>query len=275
MSPSLFSRFMQRSPVVANLIAVNVLLLAMTYVLRNAFGVDLLGWLGLYHPLSASFRPHQVFTHMFMHGGVEHLFFNMFALYMFGGVLEGVFGSRRFLFYYLFTGLGAAGLHMLVTHIELLHVQSAVHVLMEDFTPDSFSGFVQSHFSAYYGQVASQGLDAWFAAPDSSELAWRCKSLVDELVRLQVDVPTVGASGAVFGILLGFGVLFPNHVIQLLIPPIPLKAKWFVLIYGGLELVLGIYQPGSSVAHFAHVGGMLFGYVLLLIWKRNGTLYRR
>ena len=270
---SQISRLAQRCPVVVNLIAINVVLLFASQVLLHTRGINLTELLGLYYPASKHFAFYQVFTHMFMHGGLEHLFFNMFALWMFGAVLESYWGSRRFLFYYLFTGLGAAALHTFVIYLEVMHMEALARDLMANFTPDTFSTFVIDHFRDYYDQVFAQGLSAWIQDPTNHDLAWHCKALVDELTHIQYNIPTVGASGAVFGLLLAFGALFPNQIVQLLIPPIPLKAKWFVIIYGALELALGIYQPGSSVAHFAHVGGMLFGYVLILIWKRRGTLH--
>jgi membrane associated rhomboid family serine protease len=232
--------------VVKNLIIVNVLMLLITFVLER-MGIDLYTYLGLYFPLSEKFRLHQIFTHMFMHGGLTHLFFNMFALYMFGRVLESVWGPKRFLTFYLVTGLGAAFLHTAVNFIEYYHVASQL-------TPEQIA-----HVKEVGYGIWSEGKN--FSDPLSGKL------------NMILNIPTVGASGAVFGILLGFGMLFPNTQLMLLFPPIPIKAKYFVMGYGAIELYLGFSQPGSNVAHFAHLGGMLFGYFMIKYWNKNSKRF--
>ena len=129
-------------PVVLNLIIINALMLLLTYMFRSSFSIDLVEMLGLYYPGSEHFRPYQVVTHMFMHGGIDHLIFNMLALWMFGRVLEQVWGGKRFLFYYLATGLGAAALHTLVNFIEITHLKNLANALLENFTPETFAAFV-------------------------------------------------------------------------------------------------------------------------------------
>ena len=229
-------------PVVKNLIIVNVLLLIATFILEQA-GINLYTYLGLFFPASENFMLHQIFTHMFMHGGLTHIFFNMFALWMFGRVLESVWGAKRFLTYYLVTGIGAAVLHTLVNYFEYRSVIS-------ELTTEQI---------AYVKEV---GTNIWtegknFTDPQLSKL------------NMILNTPTVGASGAVFGILLGFGMLFPNTQLMLLFPPIPIKAKYFVIGYGVLELYLGFSQPGSNVAHFAHIGGMIFGFIMIKYWNKS------
>lgn len=229
-------------PVVKNLILVNALFFLATMGLQQT-GIDLYQYLGLYFPASDHFRLHQVFTHMFMHGSLTHIFFNMFALYMFGRVLESVWGPKRFLTFYLVTGLGAAVLHTFVNYIEY-------QAVLNKMTPENMAT-VKEMGSRIYAEG---------------------KNFTDPLMgkmNMILNTPTVGASGAVFGILLGFGMLFPNTQLMLLFPPIPIKAKYFVMGYGALELVLGISQPGSNVAHFAHLGGMLFGYLMIRYWNKN------
>jgi membrane associated rhomboid family serine protease len=231
--------------VVKNLIIVNVLVLLGTYVLEQT-GINLYTYLGLHFPLSDKFRPHQIFTHMFMHADITHLFFNMFALYMFGRVLESVWGPKRFLMFYLVTGLGAVVLHTAVNFLEYYSVTSKM----------------SAEEIAYVKEV---GFGIWSEGKNFSEA-------LPAKLNMMLNTPTVGASGAVFGILLGFGMLFPNTQLMLLFPPIPIKAKYFVMGYGAIELILGISQPGSNVAHFAHLGGMLFGYFMIKYW--NKTLNR-
>jgi membrane associated rhomboid family serine protease len=209
--------------------------------------VNLIEELGLYFPASENFSPYQIVTHMFMHGGWFHLFFNMFALWMFGRVLESVWGPKRFFLYYIVTGLGAAAFHLLVNYINY---KSA----MNNLSPTEIQA------------VLEEGRRLWlnnktYNNPDMQDL------------QMILNVPTVGASGAVFGVLLGFGMLFPNTRLMLLFPPIPIKAKWLVIGYGALELYLGLTQPGSNIAHFAHLGGMVFGFFLIKYWNKSSDSF--
>jgi len=241
-------------PVVKNLIMINVFMSIADFTAYRAFGINLSEYLGLHFPKSELFRPIQILSHMFMHaslyvpGGFTHIFFNMFALFMFGRVLETVWGSKRFLIYYMVSGLGAALVHEAVIAVNYYKVMAVI-------TP------------AELQTVLDQGY----------EYLSQNKIFTNETMRslqLIFYTPTVGASGAVFGLLLAFGVLFPNTELMLLFPPIPIKAKYFVLAYGAIELYLSIKQPGSSIAHAAHLGGMLFGYILLRYWRKTtNTLY--
>ncbi|TVQ49135.1 MAG: rhomboid family intramembrane serine protease [Saprospirales bacterium] len=167
--------------------------------------------LAMFFPASDFFRPYQIITHMFMHSGIAHLFFNMFVLFMFGPPLETLWGPKRFLFFYFFCGFGALLLHLFVKYLEIYH----------------------------------------FGGP-----IW------------EINIPMLGASGAIFGLLLGFGVKFPETRLMLLIPPIPIKAKYFVVFLVVLELFLGISRMSSGIAHFAHLGGALFGFLLILYWSK-------
>jgi len=254
-------------PVVKNLIIINVLLLLATWVMQLQ-GIDLVEYLGMYYPGSEKFRLHQVITHMFMHGGLMHLFFNMFALWMFGRVLESVWGSRRFLIYYFVTGLGAVALHTFVMHLEISSIQSSVEAFRNTPSPELLDQFVNKNLPNASAQVRDF-IMSWYNNPSDTRMASEGISLVERILLLKMDIPTVGASGAVFGVLLAFGVLFPNTQLMLLFPPIPIKAKYFVIAYGLIELYLGFSRPGSNVAHFAHLGGMLFGYLLIKYWNKT------
>jgi membrane associated rhomboid family serine protease len=235
-------------PVVKNIILINVLMLLVDFAAKSVFGVDLTMVLGLYFPKSEQFMPVQIVTHMFMHGGFWHIFLNMYALYIFGQVLENVWGPKRFFIYYIICGLGAALTHETVIAFQYAH-------LVQSLNPDSLQTVI-SEGTALFRQ------SQLFTDPDMQKL------------QLLLNTPTVGASGAVFGILLAFGVLFPNTQLMLLFPPIPIKAKYFVLIYGGIELFMAVTQPGSNIAHAAHLGGMLFGYLLIRYWRKTtNTLY--
>jgi membrane associated rhomboid family serine protease len=239
------SGFMGLNPVVKNLIMLNVLMLLATWVIQNVTGLDLSTKLGLYFPASEQFMPLQIVTHMFMHGGFMHLFFNMYALYMFGNILENVWGPKRFFIYYIICGLGAALTHETVIAIQYNH-------LVHSISPENMKIFLDKG-------------TPFFDNGDYQHI----KSLY-----ILLNTPTVGASGAIFGVLLAFGVLFPNTQLMLLIPPIPIRAKYFVMFYGALELFLAVTQPGSNIAHAAHLGGMLFGYILIRYWRKTtNTLY--
>ncbi len=235
-------------PVTKNLIIINVLMLAVSFTAGSLFNVNLNHVLGLYFPKSEYFRPYQVVTHMFMHGGFTHLFFNMFALFMFGRVLENVWGPKRFFIYYMVTGLGAALIHESVNAVQYYNLVSQLS-------------------DSQMNLVMSEGHDVIMRGQNYVNSASGALNAV-------INVPTVGASGAVFGILLAFGMLFPNTQLMLLFPPIPIKAKWMVMGYGALELYLAITQPGSGIAHAAHLGGMLFGFILIKYWRKTtNTLY--
>lgn len=211
-------------PVVKNLIIINVIMYIITAVTGNFMYENF----SLFYFQSPLFKPYQLVTHMFMHGGFLHIFFNMYTLFIFGSVLERVWGGQKFLFYYFVTGIGAALIHLGVMYIEI----------------SSLSG-----------------------ALEAGDFIARTK------IQQIMMTPTVGASGAIYGLLLAYGMLFPNNVMQLIFPPIALKAKYFVMIFGGLELILGISNTGSNIAHFAHLGGMIFGYFLIIYWKKNNKMY--
>lgn len=207
-------------PVVKNIIIANCVALLATTLLPA--GEELIARFALFNVESSFFHSYQIFTYMFLHGGISHLFFNMFALWMFGRQLEYELGSQRFFTYYMVCGVGAALLQLGVGYAEYQHALAA--------------GGMQSAMHLLY-------------------------------------VPTVGASGAVFGLLLAYGVLHPNNVIMLIFPPIALKAKWFVLIYGLLELFFGLSGYQSGVAHFTHLGGMLWGLGLLYWWRKQRKIF--
>ena len=200
------------TPVVKNLVIINVLV----FLAQGALpGLEPI-FMGHY-PLGANFQPWQVISHMFMHGSMGHIFFNMFALVVFGSALERAWGSKRFLQYYLLCGIGA-----------------------------------------FFIFEATIGYEVW--------------NLTGAIGYEGIAGKVLGASGCVYGLLLGFGMLFPNTELVLLFPPIPIKAKYFVIIYGLLELGLAMGDsPGDNVAHVAHLGGMFFGYILIKRWQRSRT----
>lgn len=214
--------------VTKNILIINIFMLLFT-LLREPFMYENFA---LFYPSSPYFHWWQPVTHMFMHGGVGHLFVNMFTLLMFGCTLERVWGGKKFLTFYFVTGLGAAALHLGVMYLQMQHNINLI---------------------AQGGEVARNAMMA--------------------INRLKM-IPTVGASGAVYGILIGYAMLFPDSRLTLIFPPISLSAKWWVIIWAVVELLTGLASAGDGVAHFAHLGGMLFGFLLITYWKRKGTMYQ-
>lgn len=256
-------------PVIRNLLIINVLVFFADYAL-STMGINLSRLFALHNVQSAYFKPIQFVTHMFMHGGITHIFFNMFALYMFGRMLEIVWGPKRFLVYYFITGLGAAALHSFVNYISLVEIQNDMAAFINTPSPDLFMAFVREHLSNPSPQI-NDFIQQYSMAPQSQQLITYAQELTDKIYLMHLNVPTVGASGAVFGVLLAFGMLFPNTQLMLLFPPIPIKAKYFVMGYGAIEL-FAVIIPGSgdNIAHFAHLGGMIFGYFLIKYWNKKG-----
>lgn len=210
-------------PVTRNLIIINVLLFIATLVNENY----MIGTFGLFYPTSPYFRWWQVVTHMFMHGGFWHIFFNMYTLFIFGMVVENILGSKKFVLFYFICGLGAAGLQIGTQYIEM---------------------------QAFINAGTQQALES--------------------IAQLKVT-PTVGASGAIYGVLLAYAMLFPNSKMTLIFPPVTLSAKWMVVIFAVIELVTGVVGWVDGVAHFAHLGGMLIGWLLILWWKKRGVLFNK
>jgi len=220
-------------PVTKNLIIINVLFF-LGGVVAMRYGIDLSTYLGLHFFMADDFNPAQLISYMFMHGGFTHLFFNMFAVWMFGRILEQIWGPKKFLFYYIACGIGAGLIQELVQYIQ-------------------------------YAVQLSVDLGEGVIVP------------MAEYLNL---IKTVGASGAVYAILLAFGMLFPNERMFIIPIPFPIKAKYFVAGYAIIELMEGIANnPTDNVAHFAHLGGMIFGFILIMYWRKkknkgnDGTYY--
>ena len=243
--------FMSSVPVVTkNLIIINVLIWLTSVVLRRT-GIDLQGVLGLHYIGSENFFPTQFITYMFMHdtSSFGHVFFNMFAVYMFGRTVEQVWGPKRFLLFYFVTGIGAGIVQQLMWYIDLRPFLTAV----DDYLINGDSSVLSNFLNVQGGVIYS------------SETIVAAKEMIMN------NMLTVGASGAVFGILLAFGMLFPNAPLYIMFIPVPIKAKYMVIGYGFIELFAGVASfSGDNVAHFAHLGGMLFGYFLIRYWKKKG-----
>lgn len=229
--------FQNIPPITKNLLILNALFFAAKYIVYY-MGIDLGSLLGAYYPFSENFKSYQILTHMFMHGDEMHFFFNMFGLWMFGGNVERALGEKRYVILYFLAGLGAFAFFNLTNYFE---AQSLI---------DSYS-------------ISADQLNVIEKLQPGGYLENKAfKDLTDIY-----STPMVGASGALFGILIAFAMLFPNAILMLIFPPIPLKAKYFIPIYILIEIYLAYNStPGDNVAHYAHVGGALIGFILLKIW---------
>jgi len=254
-------------PAVKNLIIINVLMLIASWALNN-YGINLDNYLALYYFQSPNFHLYQYVTYMFMHGGFWHIFFNMYALFIFGSALEQLWGSKRFLIFYFITGIGAALFYTLINYLEFTPMIKESHAFINTPSPELLRTFVREYLPQPSADLINF-MNHWAESPKNTQSITDGISVVNSIVSMKIGIPCVGASGAIFGVLLGFGMLFPNTQLMLLFPPIPIKAKYFVMIYGGLELYLALTQPGSQIAHVAHLGGMIFGFILIKIWSAD------
>lgn len=227
--------FRNMPPVVKNLLLINVVMFVLSIAMPQVGDK-----LALHYFDSPFFEPYQIVTHFFMHASIGHIFFNMFALVMFGSQLERVWGPKRFLFFYLFSAIGAFLLHMGVVYYQLMDVPADVIQVIKTDGAEAFANG-QNFMDPYLAKI-----------------------------NFKYHIPMVGASGAIMGLLAAFAFLFPNTELMLIFLPIPIKAKYFVPIYMVIELYLGVNNfSWDNIAHFAHLGGALFGIILVLIWQRN------
>lgn len=250
----------QITPVVRNILIANIAIFFLDQ------SLDLTPRFALRSFLSADYQPFQYVSYMFLHGSFGHLFSNMFGLIIFGPLLERMWGPKRFLTFYFVTGIGAGLLFSGINYFELNGFRQTLNAYLLDPNPQGLIHLISSHADYYLG--AAQGfINSFEAHPDSPQLIAQSKELARALYERDVNIPMVGASGAIFGILMAFGMLFPNTELFMLFIPFPIKAKYFVAFYGLYSLYAGIQNsPNDNVAHFAHLGGMLFAYLLLKYW---------
>ena len=231
------SFFRSIPPVTLNLLIINVLFFLANSIFFSKNGIDLNHFLGLHFIKSSFFYPFQLISYMFMHANWSHLFFNMFGLYMFGQVLEYFWGGKKFLLFYFVAGIGAGLIQEIVGYIEYLSVIKNIEESLE--------------FSREYYEYLAR-------------------------LNILLHTATVGASGSLFGILFAFGFMLPKEKIMLIFLPIPIPARIFVILYAVAELFLGVANfSGDNVAHFAHLGGALFGLIMIFWWRKKGKLFNR
>jgi membrane associated rhomboid family serine protease len=256
------------TPMVRNILLVTILF----FLLQQVF-VQLTPVFALYSFLSPYFHAFQLVSYIFLHGGLMHIFSNMFGLVMFGPMLERVWGPSRFLVFYLITGVGAGLIHNGINFYEMLQLQEAANLYLANPDADKLSSFLSDYTSPrFYDQNLSFLLN-FEKNPANPEYIAQGKLWVSQILDSYLNNPeayTVGASGSIFGVMAGFALLFPNTELLFLLFPIPIKAKYFVLLYGFFEYYSGIQRAeGDNVAHFAHLGGMLFGFILVKLWGTN------
>ncbi len=233
----------------------------------------LLGWhninafLGLWHISSPNFKPFQFFTYMFAHGGMMHLLFNMLGLIFLAPMLEQFWGPKKFLTFYLVTGIGAGVFYEGVKYAETIPMKNQIEAYVANPNPDDFAVFMSKYAPQYYNSIYDF-IEYYGEHPQAGKQ--QSVAYVYQVYDATINVPMVGASGAIYGILMAFGLLFPNTQLMLLFPPIPIKAKYFVLILGGIALYSEFSsRGGDNVAHLAHLGGMLFAFIMIKLWNKD------
>jgi len=272
-------RFQVLPVVVKNLIIINIIVFLFQNVLERS-GIQLDDYLGLHYWKSHYFGVWQLITYMFLHGSISHIFFNMFALWMFGSILEQVLGAKRFLIFFFVCGIGGALCHMGVLAYEFSTIERAFSVFQHNPTVDQFGQFMAQHVSAHPSRALFMLQRAWENDPSNVQFASEAAMEIHHYLYGGYttthqfdpgifDTATIGASGAIFGLLFAFGYLFPNSELYIYFL-FPLKAKYFVALYALAELYSGISNSaGDDIAHFAHLGGMLFAFLLLKYWNKT------
>ena len=254
------------TPVVKNLLIINVAV----FLIASVIGLSNLNQvLGLYYYGSPSFKPFQIVTYMFAHGGFTHLLFNMLGLFFLGPLLEQFWGSQKFIIFYLVCGIGAGLIYNGINFTQLGPMKSDMELYEYSATPEGFSDFVKKHYT-FRNQSVYRLYEEYYDNPGDQALINETRQIVREIYNIKLSIPMVGASGAIYGLLMAIAMLFPNTQFMLLFPPIPIKAKYLALILGGIALYSGFQSnPGDNVAHFAHLGGMVFAFIV------SGTVFNR
>ena len=265
-------------PVVTkNIIIINVVFFLITIALQTTKQINLTDYLGLHYPAATNFKPHQFITYIFMHGSFSHLLFNMIAVYVFGQVLEELWGPKRYLTFYILTGLGAALAQYIVIYFSVGSLVDAIQLVQTNLTQTTFENLINTvdfqqnigyEFSSTYNQFVNQYNKA-IQENSPRALSLASQLLLDYKNQYLNSHVVVGASGSLFGLLGAFGMLFPNRMLYLYFL-FPVKAKWLVIAYGAFELFSGLRSnPEDNVAHFAHIGGLIVGIIIVLIWRKD------
>jgi len=258
------------SPVVKNLLLINVVV----FIGQKMFaGMDLTSLLSLYNIGSPNFKPYQFFTYMFAHGGFGHILFNMLGLIFLGPMLERFWGPKKFLIFYMVTGIGAGMLYSGIKYADNYTTKNNVETYLANPTPQGFSELIMENFDGRVKPIVYDFIDEYDRNSGESYYIDRSKQIAINLMNAGVDYGSMlGASGAIYGILMAFGMLFPNTEMMLLFPPIPIKAKYLAMGLGAYAIYAGFKQnPNDVTAHFAHLGGMVFAFIMIQYWKTKRT----
>ena len=260
-------------PVIKGIIVLNVIMYLITMASEYfGFHQQLFNLFALHYYGSELFQPHQFVTYGFLHGGLGHIFFNMFALWMFGAMLENYWGSKRFFIYFIFTVVGAGVTQMISQHFEISALSKHVSAFINNPDPMDFRVLFEQNMDgmgAEFRSFGAQLASTYETQPHNPEVIDNAIMFAQNLIPYQASTPLVGASGGVYGILLAFGMMFPNMLIYLYFL-IPVKAKYFVIGYGLLELYTSMQNnPGDNVAHLAHLGGMIFCFIMIMMWRKK------
>ena len=262
------SRFEILPTVIKNLVIINALFFLADKTIGGSDIFNMVDVLALHHVKSPLFQPWQLVTHMFMHGSIMHLIGNMFALWMFGSVLENLWGPKRFITFYFLCGIGAAVIHLAFLWYDYSNLLNAFVYIKQSPSVDKIVSFFEQYQLQRF-QGASEVLQTYVANPTDTMATQSVVGLISEFANATVSTPTVGASGAVFGVLAAFIYLFPNTEIYLYFL-FPIKAKWLGLVYFGYEIFAAIQNSaGDNIARWAHIGGGLVGFLLVLTWNRK------
>ncbi|ABG57309.1 rhomboid family intramembrane serine protease [Cytophaga hutchinsonii] len=257
----------QLTPFVQRLLIINVVLFALSYIFDNQ--LHLYHYLILHGVYAEGFAAYQIVTNIFMHADFRHLFGNMLGLYFFGPLLEHFLGFKKFLILYFVCGVGAGLLYWGINAYQVRLVREDAIAFLNSPNPDSFNQFVDKHNSHEYNNQLNL-IDAYAEHPEDPELQQQTKHQVVQVVYDVTNFGLLGASGAIFGILMAFALLFPNTELMLLFLPVPIKAKYLVGVYAAIEIYsLYANRPNDNVAHFVHIAGMIFAFILIRYWKTN------
>ncbi len=260
-------------PVTKSLLVITVIVYALSRATEHFLDTDAaIRYLALFRIQSPLFFPTQFLTHIFMHGSLSHLFFNMFGLFMFGRILENVWGPKKMLIFYLVTGIGAGLIQSGITFFQMHKMISMADTFSASPSYTMFSEFIGRYLvkgSPQYNEILSFA-QTWFYTPDNLSFVPKATHYIENVLYGNLNIPMVGASGAIFGLLAAFAMMFPDVELMLIFLPIPIKAKYFVPVYAVIELIFGVAGfSWDNVAHFAHLGGALVGFLLVQYWKRN------
>ena len=255
------------TPVVKNLLILNIVAFLLQSVLAS---INVTEIMSLWKFGSQNFAPYQFVTYMFAHGGFTHILFNMFGLIFLGPLLEQFWGPKKFFIFYMVTGIGAGFLYNGIEYVQVTQVKNQVEVFLSDPNPEEFNRLIANNDEVLNPEIYNF-IDRYAENPDSEQLKTMSISYARQLLDIKWNYGSMlGASGAVYGILMAFGLLFPNTELMLLIPPIPVKAKYLVLVLGGIALYSGLNSNAEdNTAHFAHLGGMVFAFIMIQIWKKD------